>query len=214
MTTGRRTPGRLLVFARAPRRGEVKQRLAAEVGAEAALQAHRRLVTDTLERLSGMDGVVTELWVAGVAGIEVRRWANTYGVRLRAQTGADLGERMHQGLLAGLAASSRVVLVGSDCPEIDRAYVRKAIGLLDGYDVVLGPAEDGGYGLIGVRRGVESDLTTLFSGVAWGESSVLPETRRRCAGAGLEVALLPVIWDVDDATGWRRFLALREGPDG
>lgn len=211
MTSGRRTPGLLLVFARAPRRGEVKQRLAAEIGAEAALQAHRRLVTDTLGRLSGMDGVDTELWVAGVAGIEVRRWARTYGVPLRAQTGADLGERMHRGLLAGLATSGRVLLVGSDCPEVDGAYVRKAIGLLDRCDVVLGPAEDGGYGLIGVRCGVENDLTAIFSGVAWGGPSVLAETRRRCAGAGLEVALLPVIWDVDDAAGWRRFLALREG---
>jgi len=196
----------LCVFARAPVAGRVKSRLAETLGTGAALAAHVQLVEDTLARLVSIADVATELWLDDVEDAGGRRWARQWQLPLRQQKGGDLGARMHHALQSCLDANAVGMVVGTDCPAIDAGYVQSAARALDSHDVVLGPAQDGGYGLIGARRPVPE----LFRGIAWGSDAVLAQTLARAAVAGLDVAQLPQIWDVDTALDWRRYLALRQ----
>jgi hypothetical protein len=199
----------LCVFARAPALGRVKRRLARSLGPEAALSAHQRLVEDTLGRLAVVPGVVTELWIAGACNEVVSQWAARWALAVQLQRGADLGERMAHALRSGLERRAFALVVGADCPEIDGAYVRAAVRAAAAADLVLGPAEDGGYGLIGVGARGARGLDELFRDVPWGTDAVLEATLARARAQGLATHLLPVIWDVDEASDWRRYLALR-----
>jgi hypothetical protein len=196
---------RLCIFARAPIPGRVKSRLALEIGAAAALEAHVQLVEDTLQRLARVDGVVNELWLDDTDDVGGRGWAERWGLPLQRQTGDDLGERMHRALLSCLDAGCPGIVVGTDCPAIDAAYVQHAVVGLGRNDLVLGPAADGGYGLVALRR----PLPEIFRGIDWGTSRVLAATLDAATAAGVVPLLLPEIWDVDTAGDWRRYLAWR-----
>jgi uncharacterized protein len=198
-------PPRLCIFARVPIHGRVKTRLAATLGAGAALAAHVALVEDTLQRLGRLAGVVTELWLDDVPDTLSRSWASRFGLEIRRQRGDDLGDRMHEALLDGMAAAGRAVVVGTDCPLIDAGYAAAAFAALESADVVLGPAEDGGYGLVGLRR----PAPELFRDMPWGLSVVLQATLQAAAAAGLSVERLPETWDVDTADAWLRYQRLR-----
>lgn len=193
----------LCIFARAPVRGRVKTRLAAGIGDGAAFAAHCSLVEGTLARLARIPGVVSELWLDDAGHAGGLEWARRWTLPARQQIGADLGDRMHRALLCCLASGARGLVVGTDCPEIDAGYVQAAVAALEGHDVVLGPAADGGYGLVGVRRPVPE----IFGGIPWGSGTVLQDTRAAAARAGASVAELAVIRDVDTAADWRRYQA-------
>jgi rSAM/selenodomain-associated transferase 1 len=196
---------RLCVFARAPDLGRVKRRLAAELGDLVALDAHIRLVEDTLTRCSGRADWTTELWIADgeAAHPTVSEWCRRFRVSFARQEGGDLGARMHHALSRTIDQGALPVLIGCDCPDIDAAYVSAAFAGLENASLVVGPAEDGGYGLIGLRSAVPE----LFNGLPWGGGDVLEETLRRAAGLGLSVRLLDRIWDVDSAADWRRYVS-------
>lgn len=196
------------MFARAPVPGQVKSRLAAVIGEQAALEAHIRLVEHTLLQVGGAENNPQlknsrhELWIAGDISLPlIRHWSDRFEFDLQAQCAGDLGARMRHALNtpAGCGAS---VLIGSDCPTIDSAYVEAAFAALADADVVLGPTEDGGYGLIATCR----DLPELFVSMPWSTDRVLTETRARCDRLALRCTLLPMIWDVDTALDWQRFL--------
>jgi hypothetical protein len=193
------------IFGRAPVLGRVKSRLAAEIGDQAALEAHRELAEATLARLAAIEGVVTELWLDDVDDPAGRAWAQRWHLPLRQQQGDDLGERMHRALLCCLASGAPGIVVGTDCPAIDAAYVGRAVAALQNHDAVVGPAADGGYGLVGIRRAVPE----MFQGITWGSSSVLSATLDAAASVGVSVARLPEIEDVDTAADWRRYVATR-----
>ncbi len=207
-------PGRLCIFTRVPVLGGVKQRLAAGLGAEGALEAHTRLVEDALARLAAVPGVASELWLDNCPDSAARRWAGEWSVPLRVQQGHDLGARMAHALETSLDQGSLALVVGTDCPGIDTGYLSAALSGLGDHDLVLGPAEDGGYGLVGVRKAARARLRVLFEGIEWGTSGVLEATLRRAAAADLSVSLLPPIWDVDTPEDWQRYLALRGGAEG
>lgn len=191
---------RLCIFARSPRLGEVKRRLAEAVGDEAALVAHETLLRRTLDRCVGVDGYDTELWLTEVGRLEQHDFSRSR-LALCEQTGGDLGARMNHALERGLRAGAWTVLIGCDCPDIDGRYVRRAFAELEHADVVVGPAEDGGYGLIGLRKPVPA----LFTGMPWGTAEVLQTTLVRAADAGVGVTLLEEIYDVDTEADWQRF---------
>jgi rSAM/selenodomain-associated transferase 1 len=195
-------PGlRLCIFARTPEIGRVKRRLAVDIGDEAALAAHVHLVERTLDECLSPDWV-SELWLAdSLDDVQARCWGDEYSVPLRAQQGADLGERMHHALTVSLAEAEKAVLIGCDCPEIDRNYVQQSFEALSASDVVIGPAADGGYGLIGLN----ASCGVLFENVTWGSASVLSETLSRAADEGLKIHLLDGIYDVDTVADWRRY---------
>jgi rSAM/selenodomain-associated transferase 1 len=201
----------LCLFARAPELGRVKRRLAAEIGPRAALEAHQRLVREALQRLTGVPGLSTELWLAGSVEVASQRWPEAGAVPLRAQCGGDLGARMHHALRDSLQRGTRALVVGTDCPSIDAAYVRGAAAVLAHADVVLGPAEDGGYGLIGAHRAVAERLEPLFRDMPWGTDRVRDTTLERCAAAGLRCIEQARVWDVDTLADWQRYLR-QQGP--
>ena len=116
--------------------------------------------------------------------------------------GDDLGDRMQYALASGLRRAAAVLLVGSDCPEIDAGYLRAATRALQHVDLVLGPALDGGFVLIGVRRPVSDGV---FTNVRWGSETVLEETLNGAQAAGYSVQLLTALQDIDrpeDLPAW------------
>ncbi len=190
-------PCRLIVFARAPVPGAAKTRLIPALGAAGAARLHRRLVTHALAAACAAAPGRVELWCAPNARHPFfAECARRFGVALFAQRGADLGERMHAAMLAGGSASGPgacSVLIGSDIPDLSPDYLRDAIASLERHQVVLGPAEDGGYVLIGLQR----PAPRLFAGIAWGGPTVLAVTRERIATLRLSCFELPALWDLD-----------------
>jgi rSAM/selenodomain-associated transferase 1 len=182
----------ILVFARAPNPGEVKTRLIPALGADGAARLHLELVDRVLGEASRVEGARLELWCSARHAL-LQECAERHGAGLCEQSGSDLGERMANALDRALLDSDRAVLVGSDVPGLDARYLRNALGALDHSPVVLGPAEDGGYVLVGLRRSAPA----LFDGVAWGTAGVLAQTRERLAGLGLRWHELEPLWDVD-----------------
>ena len=183
---------RLAVFVRAPVLGQVKTRLAAEVGQRTALAVYRDLVTWTLTRLEpGKGAFAPELWVAGDSA-EVDEWRQRFPVF--AQPDGDLGARMAAAFEDGVA-----VLVGCDIPPLTAPYVDSALAALDDADLVLGPTEDGGYCLVAMK---EPHLE-VFADIPWSTKNVMTATR--CAAAHLRVSVLARLWDVDDAAGLKRW---------
>lgn len=190
---------RVLVFARAPEAGRVKRRLEPAVGAAGAARVHAALLRRTLATVATAGVGAAELWGSsadgrplaseGLAGL-----ARAHAMVLRAQHGADLGARMAHALDEALAGGVPALLVGSDCPGLCAADLREAAAALaGGHDAVLGPAADGGYYLLGLRR----PAPALFAEVPWGTGEVLARTRARLAALGLRWHELTVRRDVD-----------------
>jgi hypothetical protein len=193
----------LIIFAKSPELGRTKTRLIAALGEQGAMDAHCELVVATLHRISHIANVATQLWVTQDSR-PAREWASEFGLPLSIQWGIDLGERMQNAIADSLAGGlRRIVLVGTDCPSIDDIYVQQALTELGRSDVVIGPAVDGGYGLIGMNE----RQPALFADVEWGSDRVLQQTLDACEQAGLTSTLLPEIWDVDRPADWQRYLA-------
>lgn len=187
--------GTLIVFAREPAPGQVKTRLIPALGPEGAARLYRTLLGVAFEAAAGVPGVRRELWCAGAPpdGGVCSELAGRFRMTLRRQPAGDLGERMGGALAEALTRSERAVLIGSDCPEYSPAYLASAFAALDGEEVVLGPAADGGYVLIGLRRMAPE----LFAGIPWGTDSVLARTRAALRGLGRTWAELPTLRDLD-----------------
>jgi len=196
MTPNPADPGcRLIVFAKAPEPGKVKTRLIPALGAAGAADLHRHLVRHAIGVAAEAALGPVELWCAPDAQhpffAECHR---DFGVGLRSQGKGDLGERMLRAFQETLAHSPRAILVGSDIPALQAGHLRHADkALREGYDCVLGPAQDGGYVLIGLVRPDPG----LFHRMRWGGPDVLAETRRRIARLQRRCRELPLLWDVD-----------------
>ena len=193
---------RLAIFARAPILGQVKTRLAADIGEHEALAAYRELVTLTLTTLAPGTGMFApEIWVAGESA-DVEEWRARFPVFV--QPPGDLGTRMAVAFEAGVTA-----LVGCDIPPLTASYVEDALAALADADLVLGPTEDGGYCLIAMQ----APHPEVFADIPWSTTDVLAATQR--AAAHLRATVLRPLWDVDDASGlarWRTALEGRQRP--
>jgi len=196
-------------FAREPLAGSVKTRMMPELSPGQACDLHRELVLWTCRTLTGAGLGPVQLAVAGRLAHPLFEQCRSMGADLGRQRGSNLGERMYDALARALGRYPKVVLVGSDCPAIDREYLVGATKALDTAELVLGPAADGGYVLIGARR----ILPAVFAGVHWGTETVFSETADRLERLGLRWAALPMLADVDrpeDLPGWRALRA-RQG---
>ncbi len=204
----------MLVFVRAPARGRVKTRLAASVGDDAALRVYRRLAEHTLREAAALAGEGVRVRVHHTpanAGEAVHAWLGD-GPAYLPQAEGDLGARMEDAFARAFAAGAeRVVIVGSDLPDLSADLLRRAFGLLDAHPAVLGPARDGGYYLLGLTRLVPG----IFRGIAWSTSGVLAATLDRFRAAGIEPAMLEELADVDEAgdlpAGWMEGLGSETG---
>lgn len=195
-----------LVFAKAPRAGDVKTRLIPLLGAEGAAALHRQLVHRTLATATEADLGPVELHVApDTSSPFLRECAQRFGVALMAQHGADLGERLRHAFDDGLARHGRVIVIGTDCPVLTPQHLHEASSALEqGNDAVLAPAEDGGYALIGLTR---CD-NRLFDQIAWGSDSVLATTRERLKALRWRWHELETLWDIDRPEDYRRWSEL------
>ena len=195
----------LSIFAKTPILGRCKTRLIPMLGAEDALAAHRELVQRALRQVAAATDIQASLWVTEIEP-QTQQWADTWQLPIALQEGADLGQRMFACLdhLCGTATEG-AMLMGTDCPGIDARYINAAARNLRGYDVVLGPAEDGGYGLIGMRQAHKA----LFQNIDWGSDAVAEQTLRAAEKLQLSVFQMPKIWDVDRPEDWQRYLMLK-----
>lgn len=196
----------IAVFAKAPVPGEVKTRLAAVLGADAAASLHAGLVRHALSTAThARIGPVT-LWCQPDASHSFfARCAGEFGVRLAAQQGADLGERMARAIACAQDEARALIVIGADCPALTVEHLRSAAAALRDHDAVVVPAEDGGYVLVGVARPVKG----LFEGIAWGTAAVMAQTRERLASARARWRELAPLWDVDRPDDYARLQ--REG---
>ena len=196
----------LSIFAKTPLLGGCKTRLIPLLGAEEAMAAHCELVQRALSQVAGVKHIQASLWVTEIEQ-QTQHWADQWQLPLALQDGADLGERMLR-CLDTLCKSARggAMLMGTDCPGIDAGYLNAAGQNLLNHDVVLGPAEDGGYGLIGMRQAHKA----LFQNIEWGTGAVAEQTLVAASKLQLSVFQMPKIWDVDRPEDWQRYLLLKE----
>jgi hypothetical protein len=194
----------ILVFAKAPVPGEAKTRLVPRLGEWRAARLHLRLTRHALDTARAAGCAAVELH-----GTQQHRFFKSLGIPFRLQKGKDLGERMYHALSK---ARRPAILIGTDCPMLTPADLRRAMRWLrGGCDVVLAPAEDGGYALIGVRR-VRYEF---FKDIGWGGSQVYEETLKKLSGYRWRA--LRRVWDVDrpedlERLRWLRFAsAARRG---
>lgn len=196
-----RSRNHLVVFARAPELGRVKTRLAAEVGPLRALEIYRQLGERVIHALRHGPAHVVIAHEPPDAAPAMRAWLGD-GLAYEPQSDGDLGARMAQAMTARIVeGAERIVVIGTDCPGITADTITAAFAALDEADVVFGPALDGGYYLIGAREA----HACLFHDIPWSTPHTLEVSLARARAAGLRVALLPPMRDIDTAADWRAY---------
>ena len=186
----------LAVMCKMPSRGNVKTRIAAELGDDVATEIYRCAVADTLAMASSIQGVTHVLSYAPPTSESRRYFENVApSFALVPQQGAMLGERIVGTLSSLFNDYSPVLLIGSDSPDLPAELITQALkALRSGTDVVLGPAMDGGYYLVGLN----SMCSSLFERIDWSTNAVAQQTRERAANAGLNLFSLPCWHDLDN----------------
>lgn len=189
------TACRVIVMAKAPLPGHAKTRLIPALGAEGAAALAQRLLARAVEHaLEAALGPV-ELCCAPDPGHSAfRPFAGRQHLCLSRQEDGDLGARMRRALDRALAHAARVLLIGTDAPDLDAPMLRQAAGALDTHDAVFVPALDGGYALVGLCRPAPS----LFDNMVWSTARVMADTRTRLAEAGLTHLELAPVRDIDE----------------
>ena len=191
----------IIVFLKAPRPGAVKTRLAQSIGVEAACQAYIEMSRSVLETLRGFNRVQLR-FTPDDAQPEIQSllqpgWSST------PQGSGDLGDRMKR---AFQETADPAILIGTDCPIIETADLDEAWSALNSYPVVIGPARDGGYWLIGMRE----CYPDLFKDIHWSTDRVFNETMNRAKQAGLPVHTLRTLVDIDTKVDWEKWSGWRE----
>ena len=187
---------RLIIFTRYPEPGKTKTRLIPSLGQDGAAELHRRMTEQTLAAVRQFQSdrpVSVEVWYEGGSQRLVRQWIGS-DIPSHPQGRGDLGERMARAFREAFhAGMDRVVLMGTDIPEITVPILRAAFENLGSADMVLGPASDGGYYLIGLRQ----PFPQLFVDMPWGTDEVLERTRSIADDLDLSLMLLDTLADID-----------------
>jgi uncharacterized protein len=186
---------RVLLFVRAPELGRVKTRLEKKLDAATVLRLYRCFVQDIIETLSTGGHEMIVFFFPPHKGSAVQAWLGDK-VPVQAQTGKTLGDKMRNAFSDVFAGDvDQAVLMGSDLPDFDNRIIDESFELLKEKDLVIGPAEDGGYYLIGLRK--NSLNNDVFSGIDWGTASVFRQTMDKIHAAGLDCHVLPFWRDID-----------------
>ncbi len=200
----------LIIFARHPELGRVKTRLAAGIGPEDALAVYRALLAHTRAVVAPLPVQKTAWLVGENSGPDAAHdWA---GFEQQPQPEGDLGEKMQAAFTHDFdRPAAAAVIIGTDCPGLTTGHLQEAFAALQTHDLVLGPALDGGYYLLGMRQ----LHPELFAGKSWSTATVRAETLADAARLGLRVHLLPALQDVDtvaDLRAWQQQPASALGP--
>ena len=185
----------ILQFAKAPKLGTVKTRMMPFLKAPQALALHRSLffhVADTINRWCDTSTANYELWLSEEYS-EISEYCSKKAIEYRLQCEGNLGDRMTHATKLAMQKNDAVIVVGSDCPFICSQYLDSALSLLAEKDVVIGPAKDGGYVLIGMRQWE----SRIFENIPWGTGRVYQNTIERVQSLKLELGVLSSLSDID-----------------
>jgi uncharacterized protein len=190
----------LLIFIRNPELGKVKTRLARTVGDVEALRIYHILLEKTRHAASGC---AAERWLMYSDRADMADdWPNI-DFDKKAQSSGDLGQRMEAAFQTAFdSGAERVIIIGSDCPQLDAPYLDLAFATLETNDFVIGPVPDGGYCLLGMR----SFQPTVFHHIAWSTDTVFAETKEKIQALGGTLSILPMLMDVDTEEDWKDYL--------
>lgn len=186
----------LIVFTRLPCEGRNKTRLIPALGAAGAADLHDRLARHTVGRVctfcQAHGDVKLVIRLDGGSPHDGKEWLGAHD--FREQGGGDLGERLERAVQDAFSeGAGRVIVIGTDSPELDHATLAEALELLDHHLLVFGPANDGGYYLVGLS----APSTIIFQNIAWGGTEVLAQSLAAARKAGFRVGLLGSLPDVD-----------------
>ena len=193
----------LIVFAKAPVAGQVKTRLIPELGLKQSLYVYERMLSRTVRLAKKSDFNSVKLFIDGnIRHSYFNSVKKRYGIRLYPQKGHDLGRRMFNAFQSVLNKYKYAVLIGSDCPGIVVNDLRTSLSLLkQDNDIVLGPANDGGYYLVGLKKNNDK----LFNNIQWSTESVANETYRIVKELNWKLSKLPVHTDIDNSRDLRAY---------
>jgi len=191
----------IILFVKYPEKGKVKKRLSEEIGADAAVALYQNFVLDLLASVKGLS---IPLWVCFYPPDDSEKFSLWLGAQYRfiPQKGKDLGERMKNAFSHAFYHGFRkVILIGSDIPDLPNDFIDSAFLSLATSDAVIGPSHDGGYYLIGF--GSDLFVPEIFEGITWGSNTVLQETLEILRLKGKKVHSLPEWGDVDTLSDLR-----------
>ena len=201
------SPECLIIFSRYPEPGKTKTRMIPALGKEGAAKLQRQMTEHTLHqarKLLSYRPLTVEVHFAGGDRQLMQEWLGSDVTFYQQETG-DLGQRMKSAIRRAFAAGmAKVVIIGTDCPDVNPSILTEAFDALERQDLVLGPAEDGGYYLIGLN----CPIPQLFNQIQWGTDQVLTQTKNIANKLGLDVYDLPLLADVDrpeDLPIWHKF---------
>lgn len=187
---------RLIIFTRYPEAGKTKTRMIPLLGAQGAAQLQRQMTENTLKTAQSVKlhrNLSLKVYFTGASLTLMQEWLGE-DLSYSPQSQGDLGERLQSALLDSYTQGmTKVVFIGIDCPDLTSAIVNQAFESLDTTDVVIGPAVDGGYYLIGIR----GNFPELFQGINWGTEVVFAQTQTIAEQLNLVVSYLPILADID-----------------
>ncbi|MEM8505203.1 MAG: TIGR04282 family arsenosugar biosynthesis glycosyltransferase [Cyanobacteria bacterium P01_D01_bin.1] len=203
---------RLLLFLRYPQPGRTKTRLIPALGAAGAAQLQRQMAEYLLAKISHPDWE-TQIHFSGTSLQEMQAWLGPHR-SYRSQVKGDLGERLWSGFRSAFAegdaqspnqSPTQVIAIGADCPDLSVRHIHRAFEQLDHHDLVIGPAKDGGYYLIGLRQSAKQTAEqstptaqqALFKNISWSTAAVLQQTIDKAQTLGLSMSQLEMLSDVD-----------------
>lgn len=205
----------LILFSRYPQPGTTKTRLITHLGETGAAQIQRQMTAQVLRQIwpllhpaadQATHPISAEIWFSGGEKAQMADWLGPSWA-LHPQPSGDLGDRLLAAIKQAISAgAARVVIIGADCPSVDSAILQQAFAALHNHDLVLGPATDGGYYLIGLRQPVAD----LFRGIDWGTERVFAQTMAIAQSLQRSVATLAPLTDIDTAADLPVWEGLRE----
>lgn len=205
------------IFARSPQHGQVKTRIAKDLGDDAALTIYKQLLIGTLQRAAETDANLY-LWATDTTCTYLRSLAEEFRCELKPQSSGDLGEKMQSAMGWMLSHHRYAALIGSDCLLLTPARLEASLAVVERKDVGIVPAEDGGFVLIAASnisgwghaywrengRDNHRACRPLFHGARWSSEHTLSDTLNCLHEAGAQVTILETLWDVDTAADVRR----------
>ncbi len=185
----------LIIFLKYPQAGKVKTRLAKDVGNQRAAEIYSEMSKTIVDNVSGSSEYQTAIFFdPPEKENEIRNWIGKKEVRFSPQRGETLGDKMSNAFKEVFSSESkRVVIIGTDCPDVTSGTIAQALDSLEEVDVVLGPAADGGYYLLGLNNHVPE----IFGGIEWSTERVLNQTLERIKEKKLSFELLETLKDID-----------------
>ena len=200
---------RLIVFIKAPVAGKVKTRLGQSVGMLNAARIYLLLCRSHLKKLARLTEVDMEVWAAPDTHHPFFLWCRReLGLTVRRQPEGDLGKRMYHSVKKSLREYSMVILTGSDMPSLGVSDIQQAVKHLgNGCDVVFTPANDGGYGLVAMKKPIHP----VFYNMEWSRKDVLEVSLSRLRRRGYKYALLDQYDDIDTLSDYKKYFRCRKG---